>query len=391
MVKTGIDVLLAMLPVWKNANIGLVTNAAACAEGGTPTRKVLQAAGFNLVRLFSPEHGLDSNGADGAWMQDQLDPLTNLPVISLYGEKLAPTPSDLKDLDVLLFDIPDVGARFYTYLWTMTLCLECCAIAKKRFIILDRPNPLSGNLSVAEGPSLDESNCSSFVGRWAIPIRHSCTLGELANYFNATRSIGCSLEIIPCVNWKRNQFFSNTGLTFLAPSPALQHFDNLILYPGTCFLEATNLHEGRGTDQAFTVVGAHWLTPQTLIDALLAYHVSGVTYTSTQFISTTNKYRGLTCQAVQFTVTDMQLFRPVQFGLILLHCLKALYPNFIWEPYPTVANPTGEKHLERLVGIKNCADWFALPSTEFLSAITKACTISENWSTNVRPYLLYSS
>ena len=389
MVKTGIDILLVMQPAWRTATIGLVTNAAACTAQGIPTRKALQDAGYNLIRLFSPEHGLNAKGTDGAAMQNHLDPLTQLPVISLYGEKLAPTTEDLEGLDILLFDIPDVGARFYTYLWTMTYCLERCAQSKKRFIILDRPNPLSGNLSLTEGPYLEEQYCSSFIGRWNIPIRHSCTLGELALYFNGLKNIACSLEIIPCENWNRNQFFPATDLAFTPPSPALQHFENIVLYPGTCFLEATNLHEGRGTDHAFRLVGAPWLDPNSLQQALQAYAVKGLEYATTQFVSTSSKYQGQSCGALVFTVTDFTLFRPVQFGLILLHCLKALYPNFSWESYPTVANPSGEKHLERLVGIKDCADWFLLDTPAFLATITKVSDVAASWTARVRPYLQY--
>lgn len=184
MVKTGIDILLEHTPSWKQSRIGLVTNDAALTGQGIASRKAILDNGFNLVRIFSPEHGLSATGADGAPMKDQKDPLTGLPVISLYGEKVAPAADDLCDLDLLLFDIPDAGTRFYTYLWTLTYCLEVCASTKTTLIVLDRPNPLSGILSLAGGPFLDESNCSSFIGRWSIPIRHSCTLGELALYFN---------------------------------------------------------------------------------------------------------------------------------------------------------------------------------------------------------------
>jgi len=143
-------------------------------------------AGFNIVKLFSPEHGLDVKGVDGATIKDGVDALTRLPVISLYNEKLQPDENDLKDIDMVLFDIPDIGCRCYTYLWTMTYVLEACAAYNKKFIVLDRPNPVSGSLRFAEGPMLDEAHCSSFIGRWNIPLRHSCTLGELALYFNAS-------------------------------------------------------------------------------------------------------------------------------------------------------------------------------------------------------------
>jgi len=190
-ILSGIDLLLASPPAWKGKRIGLVTNHAAVTSGFQSVRMALLQKGFNLVKLFSPEHGLDTSGADGQLMHDGLDKLTGLPIISLYSHKVAPTREDLEDTDVLLFDIPDVGARFYTYLWTMTHVMEACAAHQKMFVLADRPNPLSGNLHLAEGPMLEEANCHSFIGRWSIPVRHSCTLGELANYFNVDRKIGC--------------------------------------------------------------------------------------------------------------------------------------------------------------------------------------------------------
>ena len=187
-IRFGIDELLAANPPWKNDCIGMVTNEAATTHDLRASRKALLHAGFNVVKLFSPEHGLDVQGADGHFMQDGTDKLTGLPVVSLYSEKLAPSADDLAGIDVLLFDIPDAGSRFYTYLWTMTHVMEACAAHQKRLIILDRPNPISGNFDLAEGPILDEEP-ASFIGRWASPIRHSCTLGELARYIEVSKKI----------------------------------------------------------------------------------------------------------------------------------------------------------------------------------------------------------
>ncbi|CAF4641861.1 unnamed protein product, partial [Rotaria magnacalcarata] len=205
MIRFGIDILLKQQPSWKLTNIGLVTNNAATTFNGVLSRKALLDAGFNIKRLFSPEHGLDVNGADGDAIKDTFDTVTGLPVTSLYGENLAPSQSDLMNIDILLFDIPDVGSRFYTYLWTMTYVMEAAAQYSKILIILDRPNPISGNLQLTEGPMLDMTT-TSFLGRWPLPIRHSCTLGELAIYFNTTRNIKVSLEIVPCSGWNRNMF-----------------------------------------------------------------------------------------------------------------------------------------------------------------------------------------
>jgi uncharacterized protein YbbC (DUF1343 family) len=389
MVKAGIDIVLATTPSWKKKRIGLLTNDAALTSRGVPSRKALHDAGFNLIKIFSPEHGLTATGADGAPMQDQQDPLTRLPVISLYGEKLAPRVADLSDLDLLLFDIPDAGSRFYTYLWTLTYCLEVCALNGTKLLVLDRPNPLSGLLSLASGPFLDEEKCGSFIGRWSIPIRHSCTLGELANYFNVEKKIGCSLEVICCENWHRHYFFTDTGWMFTPPSPALQRFENILFYPGTCLLEAANLHEGRGTDNAFSLVAAPWLIPKQLRSNLLLSSAQGISYHETDLVSTTVRYFNERCYGLGFSVSDIRSFDPLPFGFLLIKSIKDLFPSFLWDVYPTAVNPTGQLHLDRLVGVSNAAEWFELPMAEFQQVIKEQCAVAERWSEKVSPFLLY--
>ncbi|MEN9685803.1 MAG: hypothetical protein RLZZ28_1589, partial [Bacteroidota bacterium] len=266
-IQFGVDHLINSSPVWKQASIGMVTNEAAGTIDYRPSRKALINAGFQIRKLFSPEHGLDIQGVDGAEMQDGTDKLTGLPVISLYSNKLAPSASDLADLDIILFDVPDAGSRFYTYLWTLSYVMEACSVHQKKLVILDRPNPVSGNMELAEGPVLLPSQ-ASFIGRWEMPIRHSCTLGELARYFNATKKIGCDLEIIPCTNWKREAMQPDWGLRFVPTSPAIQHFESMLLYPGLCLLEATNISEGRGTENSFCMAGAPWINGADLAAAL---------------------------------------------------------------------------------------------------------------------------
>ena len=170
MIKFGVDILLQISPIWKNKRIGLVTNIAAVTNNNLPTREALLKNNFTISKLFSPEHGLDIVGADGHEIKDGIDELTGLPIISLYSNKLAPTKEDLEDIDIILFDIPDIGSRFYTYLWTMTYVMEACALHNKPLVILDRPNPIGGDINKAEGPMLDEINCPSFIGRWDIPV-----------------------------------------------------------------------------------------------------------------------------------------------------------------------------------------------------------------------------
>lgn len=389
MVKAGIDIVLQRSPVWRQQKIGMVTNDAARTYQGLVSRKALVDNGFNLIRIFSPEHGISASGADGMPMQDRRDPLTGLLVSSLYGEKLAPTIADLSDLDLLLFDIPDAGTRFYTYLWTLSYCLEICALTQTTLIVLDRPNPLSGILSLASGPFLDETTCSSFIGRWSIPLRHSCTLAELALYFKKEKKIDCDLQVVQCEGWERFCFYPDTAWPFVPPSPALRRFENLIFYPGTCLLEATNLHEGRGTDQAFALVAAPWLDTAILRDRLMTYATLGVDFSEGKFISTSGRYLGETCNALVFSVHDHRQFDSVFFGFMLVKTIKDLFPSFAWGVYPTAVNPTGQHHLDRLAGVINSRYWFELPIEEFKKVLLEQCCISKIWAEQIAPFLLY--
>ena len=255
-VLLGIDKLLDQADKFRKRRLALVTNDAATTSTGILSRVTLLKSNFHLVKLFSPEHGLTAQGEDGIFQINSMDHITGLPVVSLYGDRLKPSGQDLVDVDAVLFDIPDVGCRFYTYLWTMTYIMESCAEFNKPLFILDRPNPASGDLNLAEGPMLDEPNCSSFIGRWSIPIRHSCSLGELANYFAATRINGLSLQIIKVQNWSRKEAAGNAKWLFVSPSPAIRDADTALLYPGIGLLEGINVNEGRGTQYPFKILGA---------------------------------------------------------------------------------------------------------------------------------------
>lgn len=204
-IQFGIDNLLALNPKWKTKRIAFLTNDAATTIKGISSRKALMDAGFNIVLLFSPEHGINTKGADGFIIKDAVDPITNLQIISLYNKKLAPTKDDLKGIDILLFDIPDAGTRFYTYLWTMSYYIETAAKFKLPIYILDRPNPLSGMFNLVEGPMLD-SSLSSFIGRFSIPIKHQSSFGELARYFNESQNWNAPLEVITCKNLKEKTY-----------------------------------------------------------------------------------------------------------------------------------------------------------------------------------------
>lgn len=390
MIHFGIDNLLLQTPRWKNKNIALVTNQAATTASGILSRVALIQQSFNLVKLFSPEHGLDVKGADGKLMYDGTDVITSLPVISLYNNKLAPAIEDLANIEIVLFDIPDIGARFYTYVWTMTYVMESCAKAGKKLVLLDRPNPVSGNMQLCEGPMLEQSQ-ASFIGRWNIPVRHCCTLGELALYFNDCFNIKCDLEIITCSGWNRNMFQPEWNLPFVATSPAIRQFNSMLLYPGLCLLEATNISEGRGTEFSFCAAGAPWLNATQLKATLTNLLPKNISISTLQFTSADadSKFYLQTCNAINFTVTDINNLNPVITGLMILYCIKKQHPQeFRWAPYPTIVNPGGLHHLDKLLGIYGSENLFDLPLQEFKNAISQSCSCSE-WPGMVKPYLLY--
>jgi uncharacterized protein YbbC (DUF1343 family) len=391
-IQFGIDVLLAQQPHWKSSNMALVTNHAATTSRFVPSRVALLQHGFNIVQLFSPEHGLDTTGADGHAMDNMIDPLTRLPVTSLYGNKLAPSSSDLTGIDLVLFDIPDVGCRFYTYLWTLSHVMEACAACQVPLVIADRPNPLSGNLSLAEGPLLDEAHCSSFIGRWSTPVRHSCTLGELAQYFNKARTINCQLEVIPCIHWNRNTFYPDWCHSFVPLSPAIPHFESALLYPGLCFLEATNLSEGRGTATPFRVAGAPWLLADKtaeLFNKMIGSGSNNVYARPVGFTPTEGKYAAEKCNGLMLHVTDPATFCAVAAGWLLIRIIKELHPqSFAWSAYPTHVNPTGKQHLDLLSGLPATEQFFETPLSDF-SGQMKIWLATGDWKNTVAPFLLY--
>ncbi len=388
MIKCGIDNLLQDSPSWRKNRLALVTNHAACTFDLMPSRQALLKKEFNIQKLFSPEHGLDVRGTDGQLMKNERDGVTGLPVISLYSNKLAPSEADLADIDLVLFDIPDIGCRFYTYVWTMTQVMEACAQSGKKFVLLDRPNPISGNLDLAEGPILNEAQ-ASFIGRWPIPVRHSCTLGELAKYFNTVRNIRCDLEVIKCEGWERNSFQPDWGTRFVPTSPAIQNFESMLLYPGMGLLEATNISEGRGTDRSFCIAGAPWMKGEAIAGILNDMGLDEVMVTPIQFIPTESRYAGELCNGVQLEIRQHDFFQSVSFGLILIRLIKQMYPQaFEWMPYPTLVNPAGTHHLDKLLGITDSEQLFELPLPKFIAEITKQ-TQCRGWKEEVREFLLY--
>jgi len=376
---TGIDQLL-LLNNYKNNRIGLLSNSASVTATGTCTRVALLQHGFQLVQLFSPEHGLAATGADGEWQADTKDAITGIPVTSLYGSKLAPGKKDLLDIDLVVVDLPDIGCRFYTYLWTMTYMMEACAAYGIPMLITDRLNPSGMNFDLSEGPMLNEASCASFIGRWCMPIRHCCTMGELALYFAATRMKSLSLKIISAGDDPAAVTATNK---FIPTSPAMQNISTAMLYPGTGLMEGINVNEGRGTNHPFEVFGAPWINAEEVKAAFDANQLEGIKATTITYSPQSSLYAGETCYGLQLNITDFPLFRPVKTGITLLQILLRLYPHQVKERlYATVANPGGTRHLDKLLGIPDALQQLA-------NGIMPATLIAGKWKTIMENYLLY--
>jgi uncharacterized protein YbbC (DUF1343 family) len=380
----GIEVFLQAPGINKNLRLALVTNDAARTSTGILSRVALVKNGFNLVKIFSPEHGISVKGEDGVTQKNETDTETGLPVLSLYSDKLAPAEEDLFGIDLLLFDIPDVGCRFYTYLWTMTHVLEACARFNKPLIILDRPNPIGGDLNFAEGPMLDEENCASFIGRWSIPVRHCCTLGELANYFSEVKAIDANLKIIPAKNWQRNQIAFTNDFPFHPTSPAIKNIETALLYPGMGLLEGVNVNEGRGTEKPFLRFGATWIVAEELLDAFISKNLNGINAKIITYTPNDSLYKNEKCNGLELSITDKNALRPVANGLSIISLLMQLYPEKIKERlYKTNANPSGSKHLDKLMGVRNA--FLLLKAGEHFPT-----DFSSFWQGEINDHLLYN-
>jgi uncharacterized protein YbbC (DUF1343 family) len=384
----GIDILLKNEPIWKKDHIAMLTNDAARTNTGIISRLALKNAGFNLTTIFSPEHGINTIGEDGARIHDGLDEITGLPVISLYGEKYMPTADDLKDIDILLYDVPDAGTRFYTYLWSMTYWIEAAAKYNKQIIILDRPNPLGGNILMSEGPMLDES-ITSFIGRFNIPVKHQCTLGELAIYFNTVQKWKANLKVIQCEGWQRAQLFFNWHQKWVNPSPALQNIEAALLYPGTCFFEATNVSVGRGTPFSFEWIGAEWMNIPAMV--LVGQNILREDL-KIEALSLPIAMNGeiIQTKGIRLKIIEPDFYAAVLNGLLLLKLVKDIHPNeFKWAPYPTSANPTGENHLSLLMGVPDAEAIFDLPLQQWLQKMSVLIKV-DRWKKEIETYLLYN-
>jgi len=303
---------------------GLVTHPAAVLPDLSSSLDALLEAGVRLTALFGPEHGFDGSVADGEAVGDAHDHRTGLPVFSLYGANREPTAGMLAGVDVLVFDVQDVGVRFYTFISTLYHVLAAAGRYGRSVIVLDRPNPIGG--VTVEGPLL-APGLESFVGIAPIPIRHGMTVAELARYFNTEYRLGADLEVVGMAGWRRATWFDATGLPWVPLSPGMPHLATATVYPGMCFIEGTNLSEGRGTTTPFEVVGAPWLDGHALAQALNRLALPGVRFRPTYFVPSASKHAGVTCGGIQVHVTDRLAFRPVETGLHVVAACRGQAPD----------------------------------------------------------------
>ncbi|HZB47165.1 MAG TPA: DUF1343 domain-containing protein, partial [Pyrinomonadaceae bacterium] len=323
-VLNGVDVLARDgFKQMQGMRVGLITNHTGRDRRGTQTIDVLrEAPGVKLVALFSPEHGI--RGALDEKVSDSVDEKTGLPVYSLYGETRRPKAEHLKQLDALVFDIQDIGARYYTYISTLGYAMEEAAKARIPVFVLDRPNPING--ADVEGPVADPDK-PSFISYHTIPVRHGMTVGELAQLFKEQRQIDCDLRVIRMENWRRGMWLDATGQVWVNPSPNMRSLTEATVYPGVGLLETTNLSVGRGTDTPFEVVGAPWLDGRKLAPYLNARGLPGVRFVPVRFTPKASVFKGEECGGVNLIVTDRARFRPVRTGIEMAVALRRLYPN----------------------------------------------------------------
>ncbi len=328
-VRPGIDVLVEdSLHLVAGRAVGLLTNRNGVDRQGVGDVERLRAAGVHLVAIFTPEHGFRGAADPGAAVPSTRDSATGLPIYSLYGRNFAPTPEMLAGVQVLLVDLPDAGARYFTFISTTIELMRSPAVARIPVIILDRPNPVGGAM---QGNVLD-SAARSFVGSLSIPMRHGLTLGELALLAKRERGLAASLSVVPASGWRRSQYFDATGLPFDPPSPNLRDLESIINYSGTCLFEGTNLSPGRGSDAAFSQVGAPWLDPAAVLARLGPQ--AGVSLTATTFTPRQpgdGKYADTLLQGIRFRITDRATYDPPATALRLLTIIRAVHPaEFAW-------------------------------------------------------------
>lgn len=378
-VRPGIEVLVTdSMALVRGRRVGLVTNQTGVDAHGTSDVERLRTAGVRLVALFSPEHGFRGNADPGAGVASTIDSATGLPIYSLYGRTSAPADSTLAGLDVMLVDLQDAGARYYTYISTTVEVMKAAARRGLPVIVLDRPNPIGG---AVQGNVLDTAY-TSFIGRLRVPMRHGMTLGEQARLANADLAIGADLRVVPAAGWRRSMAFDATGLPFIAPSPNLPTLESLFHYPGTCLFEGTNLSVGRGSNAPFEQVGAPWLDTAAVLGRVRAARLPGVAFEGVTFTPRhpgDAKYADSTLRGIRLRVTNRDAYDPTATAVHLLAAIRGAHPTeFRWLT----------AHFDRLAGgpaLRTALD-DARPPEQIVASWVDARRAFEARS---KPFLLY--
>ena len=378
-VRPGIETFLADVPpALRGKRVGLITNHTGIDRARTPDIDLIaRHPDLKLVALLAPEHGIRGTAEAGVRIEDEVDPTTGVPIHSLYlAEDRGPTPEMLRDVDVLVYDLQEVGGRTWTYVSTMALSMQAAARKGIPFVVLDRPNPIGGE--IVEGALLDP-RFRSFVGMYPIPARHGMTVGELATLFNREHGIGVELMVARVEGWRRSQWQDETGLPWVNPSPNLRSLAALTSYPGSVYFEGTNLTEGRGTDRPFEQIGASWLNAPEVALVMNAMRLPGIRFEATTMPvePTAAKFAGQTIPAIRFAVTDRQAYRPVRTSLLLIDEIRRQHPrDFAWT-----------RTIDRLTGSDRVR--LAIEGGRLPALLEEWDREAAEWLVSREPYLLY--
>lgn len=380
--KLGLDIFLEKeFKQFKEKRIGLVTNMTGVNKKLIPSIDLFyEHPDINLTALYGPEHGIRGDAKEGQVVESFTDPYTNLPVFSLYGKSKKPSKEMLDPVDVIVFDLQDIGSRYYTFIYTMAYVMEACAEQGKHFVVLDRPNPVSGEKM--EG-NLVEEDLRSFIGLLPIPNRHGMTVGELALLYKNEFNYKCDLTVVPMQGWRRNMYFDDTNLFWVPPSPNTTNIEMNILYPGTCLIEGTNLSEGRGTTKPFELVGAPFIDGQQLSKAFNKKNIPGILARPTSFIPTYQKHKDEVCGGIQLHVVDRKELNSLEIGIMLLETIAEHYPN----DFHFLKHENGKYFFDLLAGTKELKVKIVNgESQDFLESCKEQL---ESFKQLKEPYLLY--
>ena len=373
MTRNGIDQLPSHASLLRGRRLGLITNPSGVNASLEATADIL-ARDFTLTALFGPEHGIRGDAQAGDTVPDAHDPILNLPVFSLHGRSHHLSDEAFSLVDMLVYDIQDVGARFYTYLYTLAYAMADAARHHVPVAVLDRVNPVG--CAVTEGPCLDADRFASFVGAYPMPTRYALTVGEYARYVNETFGLGCELHVIPCSPHPRDQLFTETGQLWVPPSPNIPTPEAALCYLGTCIFEGTNLSEGRGTTLPFQLIGAPFLDAPALARDLNAHRLPGLLFRPAHFTPTFSKFAGQLCHGVQLHVTDPHTARPFEAGIRLLEAIRLQRPGDLILKPDHLAHLLGD---DRLISGAETAE----------QLLERARHEAEQFAEQTRPFRLY--